>query len=430
MKKQNNMQHLTASQSLALDYLKLKINVFITGSAGTGKSYLINYYRQNYNRKIPVLCSTGAAAVLVNGRTVHSFFSLGAMSESFEVIMERIYSNPKLLTKLQKLEEVIIDEVSMLGGKTFDMIDQVLQEVKNNEIPFGGVRLICVGDFHQIPPVEKIQGRPDYAFVCKSWRNARFFCFELKEFMRQTDKVFLSVLNNIRHGICTDHDDNYFKKCVLKKDEKFEGTRLFGKKDRVHEYNMQKLNEIKEAMYESWTNFSGEPSAVARLKKNLPIDDVVQLKTGAFVMIRINDNKTDQYVNGTLGHVLNFGFDYITIKKLNGDIVKMKKHRFELKDSNGDTIAEAMNYPLTLAWAITHHRSQGSTIDSCIVDLSQTWDGSMVYVALTRVKDVASLRLLGWDRSHVGASPLVKRYYAWIEQRRKEIERRPRPNQL
>ena len=146
--------YLTPSQLLALDYMKRESNVFITGSAGTGKSHLIKYYKQNHNKKIPLLSSTGVSAVIFGGRTVHSFFSLGAMNEDYYYIMERIYTNPKLLARLQTVKEVVIDEVSMLSGKTFDMIDRILKEIKNNNFPFGGVRLICVGDFFQIPPID------------------------------------------------------------------------------------------------------------------------------------------------------------------------------------------------------------------------------------------------------------------------------------
>jgi ATP-dependent DNA helicase PIF1 len=420
-KKEQFDSFLTPTQKKALDYLKMDLNCFISGPAGTGKSFLISHYVKHYNKKIPILSSTGASAVLVNGRTVHSFFSLGAMSEEFYVIINRIYGNPKLLAKLTTLKEVIIDEVSMLSGKAFDMIDLILKEIKQNDLPFGGVRFICVGDFHQLPPIDRIDNRPDYAFMSKSWRNARFICFELQEFMRQKDAEFLDVLNNIRQGVCTDKDDAFIKSLALKKGENFEGSRLFGKKDKVFHYNMQKLNEIKSETYTYITTFEGDQKSIERLRKNLPIDDVVQLKVGALVMIRVNDNKKHEYVNGTMGKIIDLRPNAVLIEKFDGDRVLLEPHKFELKDGDGFVLASGKGIPCSIAYSCSIHKSQGTTIDKCIVDLSQTWDGAMIYVALSRATTKEGLKVEGWTRSKVGCDHLVKRYYHWIKENQKKL---------
>lgn len=417
---------LTPSQSLALDYMKRDANIFITGSAGTGKSHLIKYYKQHHNKKIPLLSSTGVSAVIFGGRTVHSFFSLGTMDEEFYVIMERIYRNPKLLTRFEALKEVVIDEVSMLSGKVFDMIDMILKEVKHNDYPFGGVRLICVGDFFQIPPIDVTKDkRPDYAFICKSWRNAHFVSVELKEPMRQAENDFLDVLNNIRQGICTDRDDAFLKAHMLKKDENFEGTRLFAKKDKVRMFNMKKLDEIQSPMQEYWTEFKGDEQHVKRLKRNLPIDDILQIKIGALVMIRVNDNKSKeyQYVNGTMAKVIKMGREEITVQKFDGDYVTLKKHTFQLKDGDSNVIAESRNFPCILAFSLTISKAQGSTIDRCIVDLNEAWNSQMIYVALSRVSASSGLRVIGHNRRKIGVDPLVKQYYNYIEAKRKQLEK-------
>lgn len=417
---------LTASQSLALDYMKRDANIFITGSAGTGKSHLIRYYKQHHNKKIPILSSTGVSAVILGGRTVHSFFSLGTMDEEMYVIMGRIYGNQKLLARLEGLKEVIIDEVSMLSGKVFNMIDAILKEVKHNDYPFGGVRLICVGDFFQIPPIDLTpEKKPDYAFVSKSWRNAGFVSVELKEPMRQSENEFLAVLNNIRQGICTDKDDLFLKQHLLKQNETFEGTRLFAKKDKVRMYNMKKLDEIQSPIQEYWTEFKGEEKHVQRLKKVMPIDDVLQVKIGALVMIRINDNKSKeyQYVNGTMAKVVGLGYDSLTLQKFDGNYVTLKKHTFELKDGDSNVLSSGTNIGCSLAFAITTHKSQGSTIDRCIVDLTEAWNSQMIYVALSRVSSSEGLRIIGFNRRKVGCDPLVKNYYKFIEHQRKELEK-------
>jgi len=418
---------LTPSQSLALDYMKRDSNVFITGSAGTGKSHLIRYYKQHHNKRIPILSSTGVSAVILGGRTVHSFFSLGTMDEEIYVILGRIYRNPKLLARLQGLREVIIDEVSMLSGKVFDMIDAILKDIKQNDSPFGGVQLICVGDFFQIPPIDLLKDKktPDYAFISKSWRNAHFVSVELKEPMRQSENEFLEVLNNIRQGVCTDRDDRFLRQHLLKQGEVFEGTRLFSKKDRVRNFNMKKLDEIQAPMQEYWTEFKGEEQHIKRMKKVLPIDDVIQLKIGALVMIRVNDNKNKEYeyVNGTMAKVYDFGYDHIKLQKLDGQIVSLKKHTFQMKDGEGTVICESINFPLTVAFAITSHKSQGSTIDRCIVDLNEAWNSQMIYVALSRVSSSQGLRIIGHNRRKISSNPLVKKYYQYIEMQRKDLEK-------
>lgn len=424
MKKEKPEDILTPSQLKALKYLNSDYNVFITGGGGVGKSFLINYYKKHHGRKTPVVSSTGAAAVLVNGRTLHSFFSLGTMTEDFHIIIERIYDNDKTFNRLVKLTEIIIDEVSMISGKTLNMIDEIMKTVKDNQLPFGGVRVICVGDFYQIPPIEKISGKPDYCFISQSWRNAKFIPIELKEFRRQDDREFLSVLNNIRIGICTDHDDKYIKAHTLKPNEEFEGTRIFGKKDKVNEYNMKKLEEIDSPAKEFITEFKGDHKSIEKLRRNLPIEDVIRLKLGALVMIRVNDHKNNEYVNGTMGKIVAMNNEYVLVKKIaDGEVVRINKYTLELKDADQNVIASAKNIMISIAYAITVFKSQGSSIDRCIIDFTQTWGGEQVYVSLSRLKSPEGLRVVGWRRDRVGAEPLVKRFYAYIDHIRSKIDK-------
>jgi ATP-dependent DNA helicase PIF1 len=408
---------LNKSQDAALQLLLSNKNVFLTGAAGTGKSFLINHYRKHFAPKVPVVSSTGAAAVLVNGRTFHSFFGLGTMHENYDIVLQNAISNPFLNYRIKKLHTVIIDEISMLSGRALDLANLICKTIKNQpELPFGGVRLIIVGDFYQLPPVSE-KGKIDWAFESFSWQEANFECFELKEFMRTTEDEFLKVLSNIRSGRCTRVEEKFLNDHVLKPNEGFVGTRIFARKNKVLEYNEQSLNLLEGEFVSYQTIYQGEMEYVDRLKRSLPIDEELRVKEEALVMIRINDNSRQQlYVNGTLGHIQHMDDEEMLILTLNGRLVTLKKHLFQLKDGDGEVLASAKNFPITVAYAITIHKSQGATIDQAVVELSNLWDSGQAYTALSRLSNSAGLRLLSWDKRSIKVDQKVINFYKQINE--------------
>lgn len=406
---------LNKSQTEALNYLMSSSNVFITGAAGTGKSFLINHFRKHFAPKIPVVSSTGAAAVLVGGRTFHSFFGLGTLTESHEVILQNAISNPFLSQRIKRLQTVIIDEISMLSGRALDLANLICKTIKDKpDLAFGGVRVIIVGDFFQLPPVSD-NGKIDWAFESFSWGECEFKSFELTEFMRTKEIDFLSILSNIRAGKCGPVEFKFLNEHLLKKDESFVGTRIYARKNKVIEYNEKSL-ELLEGDFESFlTTYEGEQEYIDRLRRSLPIEDEIRLKEEALVMIRINDNSRHQlYVNGTLGNIQHMSDDEMLILTLDGRLVTLKKHKFQLKDGDGDVIASATNFPVSVAYAITIHKSQGATIDQAVVELSGLWDSGQAYTALSRLSKASGLRILSWDRGSIKIDPKVINFYKTI----------------
>lgn len=417
MKKPNAVE-LNNDQKLALEVLKSDRNVFLTGSAGTGKSTLINYYKKHHNKQIQVLCSTGLASVLVGGRTFHSFFGIGIMNESLETILERVMSNPVMVARILRTKSILVDEVSMLPGKAIDVASLIAKTIRNDDRPFGGIRVIAVGDFYQLGPVAEYGQKTDWAFNSLTWEEADFAFVELKEFMRTKDEYFLKVLASVRKGLVGPEVTKFLNSKIISKDEmdSFVGTRIFSRKKMVQEYNEKKLAEIQSPLVSIKTRYTGDTNHVQRLKRNLPIEDELLIKVGAFVMVRVNDNsKNKAFVNGTLGHITDINGEYsITIKTLEGEYITLTKHTFELTDGDGNTLSLASNFAISLAFSITTHKSQGSTVNKAVVDLKNLFCSGLGYTALSRLTGSEGLKITGWDKKSIFVDKEVTEFYKKI----------------
>jgi ATP-dependent DNA helicase PIF1 len=264
-------------------------------------------------------------------------------------------------------------------------------------------------------PVSERGQATDWAFKSITWEECDFKCIELKEFMRTKDLHFLKVLASVRKGLVGPEVTKFLNSKILNKDEQesFVGTRIFPRKDMVQKYNEIKLKELTTPAFIFKSRYSGDTIPVQRLKRNLPIDDEVILKVGAFVMMRVNDRSKEKlFVNGTLGHVVSINGDSgILIKTLSGQYIDVQKHIFELKDSDGFTIASCTNYPLLQANAITIHKSQGGSIDSCLVSLNNLFSSGQSYVALSRLTNSEGLKITGWDRRSIFVDREVIEFY-------------------
>ncbi len=407
---------MTPCQSHAWRLLQGKENIFLTGAAGTGKSFLVKKFLQNKGfARFPVTASTGVAAILVNGCTFHSFFGLGIMQEGTEATILRARKNRYVTRRIAQAEGIIIDEVSMLSGEVLRAAEAIARYAKDNNKPWGGLRIIIVGDFAQLPPISEYDAK-DWAFLNEIWKLSNLRCAFLNTIVRTNEPRFIKVLNDVRQGIVSEDVQVFLKERTTEATEDFDGTRLFPRRVDVDTLNLRKLLALPGSEVRFETIYSGKEQFIAKLKKEAPIPELLLLKCGALVMLRKNDTSgLMRWVNGSLGHILNISQDYLHIELLTGEKIEIDPANFTQLDPDGHAVATARNFPVTLAWASTIHKSQGATIDRVMVDLSGLWDPGQAYVALSRVKSVDGLFIERWDPASILAEPLVMKFYKEIQ---------------
>jgi ATP-dependent DNA helicase PIF1 len=391
------MQSLNSDQKAALELLQGRENIFLTGAAGSGKSFLLREYLKG--KDIPILASTGAAAILVGGRTFHSFFGLGIMEGGVDATVLRASKNKQLMKRIKKYSEIVIDEVSMLSGPTLRAAEMIARKTFNSIAPWGGLRVIVVGDFSQLPPVNPFSRQKEWAFQDPVWEESRFVPVILKKIMRSTDMEFLEVLRRIRHGILDDSVIEFLDSRVQVKPTG-DFTRLFPHRADVDTYNLQQLQQIDHEVHVFPTQYSGKATDIERFRKHSPIGEELHLKKDALVMIRQND-PVGRFVNGSLGRIQKISDESLKIKLDGGRTIELEKAEFTLLDADGKIVVSAINFPITLAWAMTIHKAQGATLDQMHVDLRKIWEPGQAYVALSRVRRPEGLFIEGWSKNAI-----------------------------
>jgi len=401
---------LNEGQKQALEILSSsQENVFLTGFAGTGKTFLIKEFLEDKDQKkaFPFLGSTGISALNISGRTFHSFFGLGMMRGSRDDVIQKAVMNKNVKYRLRQAKCILIDEVSMLSGEVLDVASDIAKYALEDDAPWGGIRVIAVGDFAQLPPVSRTQPKP-WAFLSNVWSRSAFTPVVLTEQVRSEHAPFQAVLNKIRLGDIDDGVEAFFKdKQAIPHD--FSGTRLFSRRNQALAYNMQHLEGLPGSVHTITTNYSGKPHYIEALKKNAPVMEKLFLKIGAKVMIRVNDPML-RYVNGSTGTVLKIKGDSIRVA-VDEKVFDFEKMSFAWMDGSGEAQATATNYPLQLAWSTTIHKSQGLTLDEFYVDLKQLWEPGHAYVALSRARDPEKLYISGWHPTSIKVDPVVKLFY-------------------
>lgn len=377
-------------------------SVFITGKAGTGKSTLLKYFRDNTAKNIVVLAPTGVAAVNIAGQTIHSFFQFkpDITPESVESI--RIRKSKREL--YQKLEAVVIDEISMVRADLLDCVDRFLRFYgRNKNVPFGGAQMIFIGDLYQLPPVVTYREQALFKTVYSSpyFFDAKVFAefnpefIELEKIYRQKDDDFIALLNAVRNNSVTDeHMAILNDRCVADfrpaNDDFY--IYLTTTNDLADELNQAQLSQLKE----KWHRYEGRVSGEFE-QKNLPTQLSLEIKAGAQVMM-LNNDSAGRWVNGSMGKIVlvreEDAADVIIVELADGRKVDVTPFTWEMfrffYDENkeaidSESIGSFTQYPLRLAWAVTIHKSQGKTFSKIIVDIGRgTFSHGQVYVALSR----------------------------------------------
>lgn len=380
--------------------LTTKANLFITGAAGSGKSHVIKMFREikkMQQEQVPMVASTGAAALLVNGVTFNSYFGLGIMAGGSEATIAQAMKNRGVCERIIFTDTVIIDEISMISGTTFETANLLCQKVRRNTKFFGGMRVIAVGDFFQLGPYSETEA-PDWIFDSKAWKNSKIKKIELTTVMRTKDKKFLEILSKVRQGKVDAKVKKFLNDHLAKNMKNFDGPRIFSRNREVDTYNLSQLKILETPLVQSKTQYVGEDFAISKLKEQLVVPENLMFKKGALVMMRVN-NFQEGYINGTIGHIIGISPDVLTIRKLSGEVIHVKKHIFDFLNGNGEVLARAKNFPLTLAWAITIHKSQGASMDKALISLDRLWLHGQAYTALSRLSSSEGLFITKWDKS-------------------------------
>lgn len=374
-------------------------NIFLTGQAGSGKTYLLNEYVKFLKKNkvgVAVTASTGIAATHLSGSTIHSWSGIGIKKEMTDHDIARLNSNSVARLRIQSPKVLVIDEISMFHSYRLDTVNRVCKIIRNNPLPFGGLQVILCGDFFQLPPISD-EGYPRFSFAYKSeaWNELDLKLCYLDEQHRQWDEEFLQLLNDIRSR---DVNEGTFEKLSKRINgvlpANVSPTKLYSHNVDVDAINNLELKKINKAEITYQMVASGKKSLVDGLKKGCLAPENLVLKEGAVVMF-VKNNPGKGYINGTLGKVVGFDTDKYPIVKLASGREIVATPSSWILEENDKILAEINQVPLRLAWAITVHKSQGMSLDAAEIDLSKSFDFGMGYVALSRLRSLEGLRLLG-----------------------------------
>jgi ATP-dependent exoDNAse (exonuclease V) alpha subunit len=391
---------------LTIEKLKSKKHLFLTGGAGVGKTTITREIIKAYEeeaKKVAKLASTGMAATLIGGQTLHSFFDLGIASDSKELEKNGKFEIKKKIKKLiSSMDLIVIDEISMVSDTLFEMI-----ELRLNQAGFMG-SLLVVGDFLQLPPVVRGYGEVRFAFESDTWKSFDFFKLELTHIYRTDDKRFIELLNAVRFGMITEEVHNHLNEYIKPLPQDLsQFTFLFGKNISASRHNKMQLEFIDEELVVKEAQVikhlkSTQDREIERFMDDARIDKELLLKVGAPVLFTRN---AWNYFNGERGVVINIDVTYVYVQKSDGKVVKLEstaqsKSIWKEKTVKGkkemveEEIFSVYQYPIKLAFAITIHKSQGMSIEDLIIDTNEIFAPSQFYVALSRASNPSRLTLI------------------------------------
>ncbi len=393
-------------QKEALEILKLGQNVFLTGPPGSGKTFLLNQYidyLKSNGKKVAVTASTGIAATHIGGVTIHSFSGMGVKESLTDGDIRKLKKRSYLRKKFQKTNVLVIDEISMLHCFQFDLIDRICQAFKGVSEPFGGMQVICSGDLFQLPPVQKKETPSSFVVKSKAWESMDIKICYLEEQYRQEDgdlPLLLSYIrNNEKEKAKTLLINNDWEKC----DFSITPTRLYTHNMDVDIINNNELKKIDEKGFAYHMHSKGNKYIDSFLRKNCLAPEKLILKKGAKVMF-VKNNFEKGYINGTLGVVIDFNRDnFPIVKTFSGRRITAEPVKWIIEE-DGEVKAEINQVPLRLAWAITIHKSQGMNLDAAEIDLSKSFTEGMGYVALSRLRKISGLKVLGVNEMAVSVN--------------------------
>ncbi len=416
------------TQDTALTIMKTGANVFLTGEPGSGKTHTVNAYiryLREHEVNPAITASTGIAATHVGGMTIHSWSGIGIRRALTEYDLDAMGANEPLVRRLTHAKVLIIDEISMLDGTVLSMVETVTRTLRRRDEPFGGLQVIFVGDFFQLPPIaDRNSGeRAQFCFESRTWASANPIVCYLSEQHRQEDTAFLSTLAAIRRGELEDSVFEYIgERHVAPGEHPTDIPQLYTHNLDVDKKNIQELAKLEAEEKIFLMNTKGSTARVEQLIKGCLSPQELVLKEGASVMFTKN-NFENGYVNGTLGIIVGFDedSDFPIVETREGELITALPSEWAVDDS-GKVLATITQVPLRLAWAITVHKSQGMSLDAATMDLSRAFEYGQGYVALSRVRAFSGLHILGINQRAFEVHPLVLARDQSFRERSQEAE--------
>lgn len=395
-------------QYRALEILKTGANVFLTGEPGAGKTYVLNQYiawLEAAGLNVAVTASTGIAATHIGGMTIHSWSGIGIKDSLSPYDLEQILSREKIVKRMKSTNVLVIDEISMLDGSALDMVDKILRNVFQKSEAFGGLQVILVGDFFQLPPVTRRGDTMRYAFESYAWQGLKPLVCYITEQYRQEDEMLLGLLGSIRRNEIEEDHYTLLNEQTEIAFEQVEPTRLYTHNADVDAVNNERLAELPGTAHNYRMQGTGRKPLIEGLVKNCLSPETLTLKEDAMVMCTKN-NFEEGYVNGTLARVVRFEEGQPVIQLMDGTTITMKPVTWEIVEDK-KVLAQIEQLPLRLAWAITVHKSQGMSLDAAEVDLSKAFVYGQGYVALSRVRTLDGLKVNGMHPNALQVDPKI-----------------------
>lgn len=410
--------YMNEQQELAYDYIKQGKNVFVTGSAGTGKTFFIktilHRLKQEYPDKVVGVTSmTGSSAILIDGTTLHSYLGIGIEKETLSMI--------KRICKYKKRDQwldtdiLIIDEISMISKDLFESMDYIGKKFRNNPRLFGGIQVILCGDFCQLGCIDSNM----FCFESELWERFIHKSVIFTQIYRQEDDIFTSILNRIRLGTVDKDVITILNKCVRKyeptSDQEITPTRLYPYRKNVDMINNMELDRLTREKGEPSYEFPLRTKAISKIKNKLKEYDGKVLCRNAQVILTVNLDIEAGLVNGSRGIITKFinGIPIVTF--VNGITCPIDYYTYTyIQDKD---IHEKITYsqiPLILGYAITIHKSQGMTLDCVETNLSDVFDYGQAYVTLSRLRSLKNLWIENIDYSKIICNPKVIQFYSQL----------------
>jgi ATP-dependent DNA helicase PIF1 len=421
----SSLEKLNAEQLKALELIIKGENVFLTGQAGTGKSYILSVVKtelRKAGKDVAITSTTGCSGLIIGGTTIHRWAGIKRGELDFHELLARVRKNSFARKNWKLVNTLIIDEISMMPPDLFDKLEWIARQMRNDARPFGGIQIIISGDFCQLPPVKT----DVFCFKARSWNtciqsNTIYF----KQNMRQSDREFQQLLSEIRTGEVTDMTKAILMSRIDFKVEKdgIQPTKLYSRRDDVDDLNELEIRKLisaennvrrygcKDIFDPPIENIKTRNMFTAIVDRDCQARKILDVAIGAQVMLVINLDIDAGLVNGSRGIVVRFEEQRPVVKFMNGIELIIKAHVWEFDIGEGIKISR-IQIPLILSWAITIHKCQGSTLDCVEIDLGETiFDFGQFYTALSRVKTLDGLSITALDFKKVMAHPDVKSYY-------------------